>query len=120
MDPSVAMILQALDDRELFISIQSSKKFRDHVNENFWKERSERRIPLLIQFKGDETWSQFYLSTVRDLSLMLDEYGYDYWLHNNIVSPKDLLQRLKTEREATLKEYVGRDIASYMNRFYKK
>lgn len=120
MDPSVTMILQALDDRELFITINSSSTFRKNVNEKFWKERSERRIPLLIQFKGDETWRQFYLRAVWDLSVMLEEYGYDYWLHNDIVSPRVLLQRLKTEREATLKEYVGRDVASYMNRFYKK
>lgn len=58
------MILEKLDDKDLFNALLTNKYFYSLTDENFWKRRLLERYPNTVEYKKNETWKQYYLKMV--------------------------------------------------------
>ena len=72
------IILQHLDDRDLFQLIPINKYAYSLTDENFWRSRLISKYLNTIDFKKDETWKEYYLSVVYYIDVLKSKYNYSY------------------------------------------
>lgn len=73
------IILQNLDDKDLFSALLTNKYLNSLVDENFWMNRVLIRYPETFKFKESHmNWRNFYLSTVYYINEMKIKYGFDF------------------------------------------
>ena len=68
-------ILNFADDRDIINMLSVNKKFRD---EDFFKRIMERKYPLLIQYKQNETWKNLYLRMVKAIYGLQEKINIPY------------------------------------------
>ena len=73
------LILQKLEDQDLFNTLLTNKYANSLADENFWMNRVLIRYPGTFQFKEpNPTWRNFYLSSVYYIDKMLSDFGFSF------------------------------------------
>ena len=72
------IILQQLDDSDLFQLIRVNKYVYGLVDETFWRNRLISRYPTAVEFKKNQTWKEYYLSVVYYIDMLNIKYRYFY------------------------------------------
>ena len=72
------IILQHLEDRNLFQLISVNKYVYSLTDENFWRNRLISKYPTTIEFKKDQTWKEYYLSVIYYMDVLKNKYKYSY------------------------------------------
>lgn len=73
------IILQKLDDVDLFNTLLVNKYGNSLANENFWMNRVLQRYPQTFKFKEPRmTWRKYYLSIVYYIDEMKTKYGFNF------------------------------------------
>jgi hypothetical protein len=86
------IILQNLDDKDLFRTLLMNKYTNSLVDENFWMNRLLSRFPQVSKYKEQNiTWRKFYLSLVYYINKMMTEFGFTFTQGN----PKKYYEALK-------------------------
>ena len=103
-----AKILEELDDKSLFKILLTNHYLNNLIDENFWRRRLISKYPSAVNFKGDETWKNYYLNTVSYVDRMKIQYGFVYSRGN------------PEKQYGLLKRYIpinpnGRTVTSYEN-----
>ena len=71
-------LLLIMDDETLFNILLTNRDINKLQNEDFWRDRTQRYFPYLIQYKNEDvSWKNFYLSNVFFLD-KLGQYGFEY------------------------------------------
>ena len=68
-------IVNLAEDRDVINMLSVNKKFNDDL---YFKKILERRYPLLLKLKRDETYKQFYLRMVKYMAKLWEEYKIPY------------------------------------------
>ncbi len=68
-------IVNLADDRDVINMLAVNRKFND---DSYFKKILEKRYPLLLRFKKDETYKQFYLKMVKYMALLWEKYQIPY------------------------------------------
>lgn len=72
------IILQQLNDRDLFQLLRTNKYVNSLADENFWRNRLISKYPSTVEFKKDQNWKEYYLSVVYYIDLLKNKYNYIY------------------------------------------
>ena len=76
------------DDKTIVKMLSVNKKFNDPI---FFQRIFSRRYPLLVQFKKNENWREFYLDMVRYISLLKEKYDFPY-IPEQTFNPKEFFK----------------------------
>lgn len=94
------LILQNLDDEDLFRSLLTNKYTNSLVDENFWMNRVLSHFSQISKYKEkDMTWRKFYVSIVYYTNKMETKFGFKFTQGN----PRKYYEALKAN-----KSQVGR------------
>ena len=86
------LILQELDDRDLFSTILANKYVSTLPNENFWRNRLFKRYPSSLGYKKEnQTWREYYLSLISLIDNIKRKYKFEYTRGN----PEFVLEMLE-------------------------
>lgn len=72
------IILEQLDDRDLFQLMLVNKYVYNLADENFWRNRLVSKYPGAAEYKKMQTWKEYYLQVVYYTDLMKRDYNYSY------------------------------------------
>jgi len=94
------------DDKTIVKMLSVNKKFNDPV---FFQRIFNRKYPLLIKFKKDsQNWKDFYLSMVKYISKLEEEFGIPY-IPTKYYNPKDFYNGYKGRKD--IYDYAMRNAA---------
>ena len=86
------------EDEDILNMLKVNKNFNKIINDNFFERVIRRKYPLLIKFKvDDQTWKDFYLSMVKYISKLEEEFGIPY-IPNKDYNPKDFYNHYNKDR----------------------
>jgi hypothetical protein len=107
-EANYGFIIKRENDNKLFC-----EKIEDSETK-IWRDLTEREIKHIMS-KGI-----IVPSFEKELMIMKEEYGIDYYkeYQNTQLSNKEIISILQKNREIEMKKILGKDIASYLNKFY--
>ncbi len=68
-------LLNFADDKDILNMLSTNKKFRD---EKFFERILKRRYPLLLKFKTNESYKNFFISSIFYISKIQEKFGIPY------------------------------------------
>jgi Ankyrin repeats (3 copies) len=96
---ALSALARNMDDKTLLSTCNSDKYFNSKIcsDGNFWKRRMNEKYPLLVGFKKEETWKQFYLRMSYYIAKLEEEFGIPY-ISTKGYNPEEFYKRNKDKR----------------------